>query len=373
MHRLAPHESGLTGFSAAMREHGQNEHTAVHHPQRRNVMKNAVGSIFKFLTVGSIACAVLLPQQAAAVDMIVTSEIPLAVNPSPYIVQFIDEVGKRSNGGITGKYFHASTLYNDRDALAALGTGAVHVVLPVTSRLEQLDPRTGVATLPFSLSSSKMTNKCFADGFTKMLSGFLEPKGVQVLGLLRTADLLFLMKNRDVQKIEDLRGQKVRVIAGGVMLDAMKSLQASPVAMAASELSSAISQGVIDGMMTSPAGWADVVGITAKFASFPPGMSLATSAVTVDKKWFDGLTAANRQAIQSTLDDIIKRQWTETVAKDVELIKRMTDQGGTYRVMAPAEVERLKEKFVGASAAFRKQHADVVARTDSLEKTCGAK
>lgn len=329
--------------------------------------------LFKLLATVAVAMAALAPQQAAAVDMIVTSEIPLTVNPSPYIVQFIEEVGKRSNGAITGKYFHASTLYNDRDAIAALGTGAVHVVLPVTSRLEQLDARTGVATLPFSLSSSKMSNKCFADGFTRQLSGYLEPKGVQVLGLLRTADLMFLMKSRDVQKIEDLKGQKIRVIAGGVILDAMKSLQASPVAMAASELSTAISQGVIDGMMTSPAGWADVVGITAKFATLPPGMSLATSAVAVDKKWFDALPAASRQAIQSSLDDIIKRQWTETVAKDIELIKRMTDQGGTYRVMAPAEVERLKERFVTASAGFRKQHADAVAQAEALEKTCGAK
>jgi len=325
------------------------------------------------MALASIGLASLAAPHAGAADMIVTSEIPLAVNPSPYIVQFIDEVTKRTNGALTGKYFHASTLYNDRDAIAALGTGAVHVVLPVTSRLEQVDPRIGVASLPFSLSSSKMGNKCFADGYTKMLSSYLEPKGIQILGLLRTADLLFLMKSRDVQKIEDLRGQKIRVISGGIVLDAMKSVQASPIAMAASELSTAISQGVIDGMMTSPAGWADVVGITAKFATLPPGMSLATSAVTVDKKWFDALPAAQRQIITQVIDDIIKRQWTETVAKDEQLIKRMTDQGGSYRVMAPAEVERLKERFVAASSGFRKQHVDAVARADGLDKTCNVK
>jgi C4-dicarboxylate-binding protein DctP len=321
---------------------------------------------------GTTALIGSLPSVQAS-QMVVTSEIPLTVNPSPYIVQFIDEVAKRTNGGIKGKYFHAATLYNDRDAIAALGTGAVQVVFPVISRLEQMDPRIGVASLPFSLTSEKMANRCFADGYTKMLSGYIEPKGAKILGILRTADLMFLMKSKDVQKLEDLRGQKIRVISGGVILDTMKSIQASPVALAATELSPAISQGVIDGMITSPAGWADVVGITAKHATLAPGMALATSAILVDKKWFDGLPAAQSKVIQDVVDEIIKRQWAETIANDQKLIKRMVDQGGVYRVMAPAEVARLKERFVTAGASFRKQHAEAVGRAEALEATCGVK
>ena len=162
---------------------------------------------------------------AHAVDMIITSEIPLSVNPSPYIVQFMDDVKKRTNGTLAGKYFDSSQLYNDRDAIAALGTGSVHMVLPVTSRLEALDARIGMASLPFALSSTEMGNKCFADGFTKMTSGFVEGRGIKILGYLRTADLMFLMKNRDVQKLEDLRGAKIRVIAGKTMLDAIRAVK----------------------------------------------------------------------------------------------------------------------------------------------------
>lgn len=307
---------------------------------------------------------------AQAADMIITSEIPLSVNPSPYIVQFIDEVKKRSGGAINGKYFDSSQLYNDRDALAALGTGSVQMVWPVTSRLEALDARIGVASLPFALSATEMGNKCFADGFTKMTSGYLEGRGIKVLGYLRTADLMFLMKSRDVQKLEDLRGAKIRVIAGKTMLDAIRSVQATPVAISASEMSAALSQGVIDGMLTSPAGWANVVGITAKYATLYPGMSLATSAVTVDKKWWDALPEAQRTMVQQTLDEIIARQWTETVKADDDLIKKMVGQGGIYRVAPPAEIERLKARMVPAGEEFRKQHDAVIKQTEQLRKTC---
>ncbi len=308
---------------------------------------------------------------AQSVDMIITSEIPVSVNPSPYIIQFVDEVRKRTNGAINGKYFDSSQLFNDRDGLAALGTGSVQMVWPVTSRLEALDARIGLASLPFALSATEMGNKCFADGFTRMTSGYIEGRGLKVLGYLRTADLMFLMKSRDIQKFEDVRGTKLRVIAGKTTLDAIRAIQATPVAISASEMSAALSQGVIDGMLTSPAGWASVVGITAKYATLYPGMSLATSAVTVDKKWWDARTDDQRKILQSTLDEIIARQWSETVKADEALIQKMIAQGGIYRVAPPAEVERLKARMAPAGDDFRKQHAGVVKQAEDLRKSCG--
>lgn len=316
------------------------------------------------------ALAICWGGAAGAAEMIITSEIPLATNPSPYIEQFIAEVDKRTGGAVKGKYFPASQLYNDRDGLAALGTGAVHMVWPVSSRLEQFDARVGVASLPFALTTEEMTNACFAEGFTRMISGYLEPRGMQVLGFLRTADLIFLMKDRDIRQVDDLKGQKVRVIGGQIMLDAMRSVQASPISMAASEMSAALSQGAIDGAMTSPAGWVDVLGNTARYATLAPGMGLATSAVTVDKMWLDGLPGDQRKIIQDVLAEIIARQWQETVAKDRQLIDKMVAQGGHYRVMEPAEVDKLKARFVAAGEGFRSKHADAIVQLEKIRKEC---
>ena len=71
-----------------------------------------------------LACAALCASTAGFADIVITSEIRMATNPSPYIVQFLDEVAKRTNGELKGKYFAASQLYNDRDAIGAIGTGA---------------------------------------------------------------------------------------------------------------------------------------------------------------------------------------------------------------------------------------------------------
>ncbi|WP_353149905.1 TRAP transporter substrate-binding protein DctP [Pollutimonas bauzanensis] len=316
------------------------------------------------------AAGILWTAQAGAVEMVITSEIPNATNPSPYIAQFITEVAKRTNDEVQGKYFPAAQLYNDREGLAAIGTGSVHMVWPVSSRLESIDVRTGIISLPFTMSEKEMTNKCFAEGFRKQISGYLEPKGMEILGFLRTADLIYIMRNTDVKSINELKGKKIRIVGGQLMLDAMRSIDASPISMSASEMSAALSQGAIDGVMTSPAGWVDVLGNTAKFGTYVPGMALATSAVVVDKAWLDGLPAAHRKVIQEVLDEIIERQWKETVTKDQQLIKQMVDQGGTYRTMEPAEVKQIEERFVAANAPFLKKHVEVVRNVEGLKKEC---
>lgn len=308
---------------------------------------------------------------ANAVEIIITSEIPLSTNPSPYVLQFLEEIEASTKGAVKGKYFPASQLYNDRDALAALGTGAVHMVWPVASRLELFDKRTGLLSLPFGLTQKQMTNKCFSSGLAKQMSGYLEPAGMQVLGFLRTAELLFLMRDKDIASVADLKGKKVRVVGGKVMLDAMTSVQASPISMAASEMSVALSQGAIDGAMTSPAGWTDVLGTTAKYGVLFPGMSLATSPVVVDKVWFDGLDAQHREAIGKVLDSIIERQWRETVDKDKALVEQMVQKGAQYRVVDAAEVDKLRETFRSAAAEFTKENADPLAQIERLSGTCG--
>jgi len=324
----------------------------------------------KKVVLSALLALGVMAAPVSATEIIITSEIPVTTNPSLYIEQFLKEIETKTHGEVKGKYFAASQLYNDRDALVALGTGAVHMVWPVASRLELFDKRTGVLSLPFELNEKQLTNACFAKGLAEQMSSYLEPAGLGVLGFLRTAELIFLMRNKEVTSVADLKRQKIRVVGGRVMLDAMRTVDASPISMAASEMSVALSQGTIDGAMTSPAGWTDVLGMSAKYGALFPGMSLATSPVVVDKVWFDGLPQAHKTAIQEVLDGIIERQWKETVEKDKALVKQMVDQGAVYHVVPDSEVKLLRDAFNKASADFIKENADAIQALRELDKRC---
>lgn len=310
---------------------------------------------------------------ARAADLVLPSEVAATHWKTRYMNDFAAEVKKRTGGAIDVKVFPGGQLYNDQDAIAALGTGSVQMVWPVAVRLETLDPRTGIVNLPFGLSDEQMQNACFSSGLTKLVSSYVEPRKLQVLGFLRTSDLLFIFRSRDVKRLEDVKGTKVRVTGGKVFLDMIRSFDASPVSMAASEMSTALSQGAIDGIFTSPAGWAEMVGMTAKYAMYVPGMSLATYAVVVDKAWLDALPAAQRAAVVDTVAEISKRQWGEAIEEDKKLIAKMTGQGALYHVADKAEIARWKAHAEPGTKAFEAKYPDVTRRMAELLASCGVK
>lgn len=307
---------------------------------------------------------------ARAADLVLPSEVAATHWKTKYMNEFAAEVNKRTSGAVNVKVFPAGQLYNDQDAMAALGTGSVHMVWPVAVRLETIDPRTGIINLPFGLADEQMTNRCFSTGLTQMMSAYVEPRKLKVLGFLRTSDLMFIFRDKDVKRLEDMRGSKVRVTGGRVFLDLMRSLNTSPVSMAASEMSTALSQGAIDGVFTSPAGWAEMIGMTARHAWYVPGMSVATYAVVVDKNWLDGLPAAHRKAVEDVVTEISQRQWNEAIEEDKKMIAKMTGQGATYRVADKNEITRWKTVAAPVNKSFTDKHADVAQRFAELDKRC---
>lgn len=316
--------------------------------------------------------AALALSTAQAADLVLPSEVAATHWKTEYMNRFAEQVKKRTNGAVNVKVFPGGQLYNDQDAMAALGTGAVHMVWPLWVRLETLDPRTGIVNLPFMVSDQQMTNACFSEGLTKQISSFVEPRNLQVLGFLRTADLMFVFKDRDVQKLEDLRGAKVRVTGGRVFLDTMRALQTSPVSMPASEMSTALSQGAIDGVFTSPAGWAEMIGMTAKYGWQVPGMSVGAYAVVVDKKWMDALPAAHRNAVTESLAEVARTQWAEAIEADRKLLEKMKSQGAVIRTASAAEVQRWRERAAPGTKAFTDRYPDVAQKMAELAKRCNA-
>lgn len=326
---------------------------------------------FKRLAAIASLCVMAHAGSASAADLVLPSEVAATHWKTKYMNQFAEGVAKRTNGAVNVKVFPAGQLYNDQDALAALGTGAVHMVWPVAVRVESIEPRTGIINLPFAVSDEMMTNQCFSEGLTALMSSYVEPRNLKILGFLRTADLFFVFRNRDVQKMEDLKGAKIRVTGGKVFQETMKSLNTSPVSMAASEMSTALAQGAIDGVYTSPAGWAEMIGMTGKYAWYVPGFTLSTYAVVVDKGWFDGLPEAQRKAITDTIGEIAPRQWKEVAAEDKQLVDKMVAQGAVFRTATPEEATRWRALAKSNEKVFSDKYPDAIQKLGELEKRCG--
>src|SRR5690606_2883110 len=140
-----------------------------------------------------------------------TDELSTTHWSTKIIDDYAKTIQERTQGRIVPKVFHAGTLYKDQDAVAALGSGAVHMVWPVAVRLETIAPETGVISLPFAITDEMMMHQGAPEAIGKFLSQYVEPSGIRVMGLARTADLFFIFRDQFIEKIGDLEGQKVRV------------------------------------------------------------------------------------------------------------------------------------------------------------------
>jgi TRAP-type C4-dicarboxylate transport system substrate-binding protein len=334
------------------------------HHRRFNLPTVARGLVAALSTVAALGTA-------SATDLILPSEVAVTHWKTGYMNEFAEAVKAKTKGALNVKVFPASQLYNDKDGMAALGTGAVHMVWPVTVRLESIDPRTGTLNLPFGLTDQSMMNTCYKQGVVKLISSYVEPRGLQVLGFLRAADLVFVMRDKEVKRLEDMKGTKIRVIGGKVLLDTIRSFDASPVSMPASEMSTAMSQGAIDGAFTSLGGWTDMIGATGKVGWYVPGMSVAAYAVVVDKNWLKELPAGHSAAVTEAIADIATRQWKEAIDADQDLIKKVKAQGSSFTVADAAEVARWRSKAHASSASFVEKYPDVTEKMSALEKQCG--
>jgi TRAP-type C4-dicarboxylate transport system substrate-binding protein len=307
----------------------------------------------------------------AKIEIIMTNEVASTHWKTTEMNQYAEILAKKSNGRITAKVFPASQLYNDRDAVAALGTGAVHMTWPASVNLESIDQRVGVLILPFALSDERMMKPAFAKDVMKLISSFTEPKNIEVLALLRTTDLFFLFKDRPIRKLGDLKGQKVRVTGGRIQSDIIRSFGGSPTSMAASEMSMALATGAIDGIVTSGAAWARIVGITAKQASLVPSLGLLTYTVAVDKKWLDGLSPDDQRIIREAMVEFAATQWTQAIKKDHEEIDVMVKQGGTFWAANAEEAAPFRKAVESVTKAFEVRYPDAVKAFDDIVKRHG--
>ena len=283
--------------------------------------------------------AALLSAQALATEMILTSEVPLSHWKSKYIQQFADDVAKRTQGKLVVKVFPAGQLYTDKDALANLGTGAVHMVWPVTYLVELLEPKAGLLSVPFLLTDELMLKPGFAKAISSLASDNFEKRNMQILGLLRATDGIFVFKDKVVRKPSDLKGLKLRLPPGGKDLrNAYVAIGASPVALPASEMAPALAQGVIDGIGTSPAGWRTILGESAKQGMGVPGLSLVTYAVVVDKKWLAGLPADQHEAVEAAAANVVAGQWKQGIVEDDADIEKMVATGAGFLQIGRAHV-----------------------------------
>jgi TRAP-type transport system periplasmic protein len=195
-----------------------------------------------------------------ALAVVALSPIPAPAQPKPiemtYSMHFVashqmavfgrkwaDEVEKRTGGRLKITMFPGGSLIPSPQAYDGVMKGIADIAMSFQGFTRGRFPLTEVIDLPLAWKSGTSATKIVNELYEKFNPP--EYKDVKVMYLHAHGPGLFHTRSKDVKKLEDMKGLKIRT--SGTLAPIAAALGAAPVAMPMGETYDAISRGVADG------------------------------------------------------------------------------------------------------------------------------
>lgn len=169
----------------------------------------------------------------------------------PYAVgarEFKKAVEAGSNGRIEVQLFPNRALGDEKPMLEGMRLGTVEAGVITNAVIAQVEPALQLNDLPFLFESEAQAQKVLDGPIGRKLATKLEGKGLKVLGYMEGGFRNMINNVRPVEKPEDVKGVKYRVMQNPVFIGMFSSLGGNAVPMAWGETFTAVQQGAIDGL-----------------------------------------------------------------------------------------------------------------------------
>ncbi len=208
---------------------------------------------------------------------------------------------KATNGRVKVEVYPNSQLYKDKEELEALQLGAVQMLAPSLAKFGPLGVKEfEVFDLPYIFPNKTALYNVTEGPIGKGLLKKLESKGITGLAYWDNG-FKIMSANKPLRNPGDFRGIKLRIQSSKVLDAQMRALGANPQVLAFSEVYQALQTGVVDGTENPPSNmYTQKMHEVQKFATLSNHGYLGY-AVIVNKKFWDGLPADLRTALEGAM------------------------------------------------------------------------
>jgi len=312
-------------------------------------------SLFKKIVVAGVLSALLSGSALAAVTAKLGHAMPESHPQAVAMNKFTELAAKYTNNNVQIKAFHSATLGSDEKMLQAVQAGTqefyIGTLAPFSTRVKEVQ----VWDLPFMFANTKEVYALLDGASSKKIFQMIEPTGVH--GLMWTGMGFRNLSNskHPVTKLEDISGLKIRVMANPVALDTWKTLGANAVPMAFSEVFTALEIKAIDGQENPLVHmYSNKMQEVQKYISLSNHVYTPV-ALVVSKKFWDGLSDADKQGVQKAADEakLLQRQLLDE--GDKEVIGKFGAAGVKVDAIPPADLAKIQEKVKPVVAKFAPQ------------------
>lgn len=208
--------------------------------------------------VGIVAAGVALA--AVSVGAQAQTEFSISVNTGENHIrnitlqQFLADLSEATDGQLVGELFENGQLYSGRDVPRAVARGDVDMAVPVTVYLSPFVANLSVLDLALFAGVPAERFNTIVDG---ALGQYLSQQIAETLDVAVPGNWMLLGSahtfgaDQPIANYDDIAGQRIRIPGGAAILSHYQTLGADPVVISFGDVPVALSQGTIDGILTT--------------------------------------------------------------------------------------------------------------------------
>jgi tripartite ATP-independent transporter DctP family solute receptor len=245
-------------------------------------------------------------------------------HPSSYSEKYFgEEVGLLTKGAVKVEVYHNTQLGDAVANVQSIRNGTIGFSTVSASNLNQVVPAMDMYSLPFLFKNEAHFWWFLAQPQAAELAKPLEDKGIKVLGYLDSGSRNFFTQ-KAIRTPDDLKGQKIRVMASPVMVNTMKALGATGVPVAWAELYTALQTGVVDGAENNhPSVVAKKFYEVSKYYTLDEHMRIPDLLIMSMKLW-NQLNDEQKKAVADAgqrMQAYMRGAWHVSEVKDLQALK----------------------------------------------------
>ena len=242
-------------------------------------------------------------------------------------VKFAEVVKAKTNGRIDIQVAHSAQLGDDAAMVTAIRTGALDITANSQGAVAAAVPEYAAYGMPFMFSTPAQAFKVLDGPLGKELADKSAEKGMVVLGYWDNGIRHMTNSKRPINKVEDMKGLKMRTPPDAVLVDIMQALSADPQQIKFAELYVALQQGVVDGQENP------LVNIHAsKLYEVQKHLALTShmfqmTPLLISKRTWDRLSEADRKVMQEAATEATALQRKLSQEADDKLLADLKSKG----------------------------------------------
>jgi TRAP-type C4-dicarboxylate transport system substrate-binding protein len=260
-----------------------------------------------------------------------------------------------TQGRVVLRVYPGGVAGDEPDLVRKMRIGQLQAAAVTTAGLANIDPAFNVFNIPMFFTSYPELYATL-DKLEPVLKQRLEAKGFVLLAWGHGGWVYFFTKT-PVATVDGLRKTKLFVWAGDdQMVSLWKSMGFSPVALAATDIMTALQTNMIDSYPTTP-----LLGLTLQWYRQTPnmvgiGMAPLVGGLVMTKSAWARIAPADQQKIMTACGKLEKHLEVEVPRQDTTAVVEMQKRGLKVNAVAPANAAQFRataEQFAGSMKGVR--------------------